>query len=397
MENGEQDGNASKPQPQPSENNAVTAPTPTVTVAQPRNGETANGCGDGACNQHSPSNAAVASAATVANGTCSAQSQGPPNNTGATHLTTRSANHQQSQRDRSKDRRNPAREHNRNRMHNTHSNRSSGNGATGYLTSVGQTTRNQSRNSAAEKQDDSVDRVQAASSTGDLSEASNAPGAAPNQGAAAQAIAMQYNWQSSKPTLKERLLFMFNNEIMADVHFVVGRGSSTQRIPAHKFVLSIGSAVFDAMFNGGMATKSDDVELPDVEASAFLALLRFLYSDEVHIGPETVMTTLYTAKKYAVPALEKACVDFLKRNLSSDNAFMLLTQVRKLSTNLYSLVIIVYYIFMLAYTNSLRNKQRAKFCYYQIFRQLYREHFYQSRNVYIYIYIIYIYILYIYI
>ena len=48
---------------------------------------------------------------------------------------------------------------------------------------------------------------------------------------------------------------------------------------------------------------------------------------KVQIGPETVMTTLYTAKKYAVPALEKHCVDFLKRNLSPDNAFMLLTQV----------------------------------------------------------------------
>ena len=52
-----------------------------------------------------------------------------------------------------------------------------------------------------------------------------------------------------------------------------------------------------------------------------------ILSDEVQIGPETVMTTLYTAKKYAVPALEKHCVDFLKRNLSPDNAFMLLTQV----------------------------------------------------------------------
>lgn len=40
------------------------------------------------------------------------------------------------------------------------------------------------------------------------------------------------------------------------------------------------------------------------------------------------MTTLYTAKKYAVPALEKACVEFLKRHLSPDNAFMLLTQAR---------------------------------------------------------------------
>ena len=72
----------------------------------------------------------------------------------------------------------------------------------------------------------------------------------------------------------------------------------------------------------------EDIELPDVEPASFLALLRFLYSDEVQIGPETVMTTLYTAKKYAVPALEKHCVDFLKRHLCADNAFMLLTQAR---------------------------------------------------------------------
>jgi UPI00016EA4FD related cluster len=85
--------------------------------------------------------------------------------------------------------------------------------------------------------------------------------------------------------------------------------------------------VFDAMFNGKMATTDDEIELPDVEPAAFLALLRFLYTDEVHIGPETVMTTLYTGKKYAVPSLEKFCVEFLMQNLNSDNAFMLLTQV----------------------------------------------------------------------
>ena len=311
MENCEPDGDAAK------QNNA----DPTE-AAQPRNEETANGSGDGACNQHGASNAAE-EAVLVVNDACAAQSSpGTPSNAVPTHLTTptRSANHHQ--RDRSKDRRNPARDHNRNRMHNAHVNRSGGgaNGTPGYLCSVSQNNGNHSRNGVADKHDEQSDCVQVI----DLSaEAPNAQATPPG----AQSVGMQYNWQSSKPTLKERLLFMFNNEIMADVHFVVGRGSGTQRIPAHKFVLSIGSAVFDAMFNGGMATKSDDVELPDVEASAFLALLRFLYSDEVHIGPETVMTTLYTAKKYAVPALEKACVDFLKRNLSSDNAFMLLTQV----------------------------------------------------------------------
>ncbi|XP_048828183.1 BTB/POZ domain-containing protein 1-like isoform X1 [Brienomyrus brachyistius] len=137
-----------------------------------------------------------------------------------------------------------------------------------------------------------------------------------------------YNWQATKSSVKERFAFLFNNELLSDVRFVVGKGRLAQRIPAHKFVLAAGSAVFDAMFNGGMATTSAEIELPDVEPAAFLALLRFLYSDEAHIGPETVMTTLYTAKKYAVPALEAHCVDFLTKHLRADNAFLLLTQAR---------------------------------------------------------------------
>lgn len=137
-----------------------------------------------------------------------------------------------------------------------------------------------------------------------------------------------YNWQATKSNVKERLAYLINTEIMCDIHFRVGKPPNQQLIPAHKFLLSVGSAVFDAQFNGQIATRDSVIDIPDVEPAAFIALLKFIYSDEVNIGPETVMTTLYTAKKYAVPALEKACVEFLKRNLSSDNAFMLLTQAR---------------------------------------------------------------------
>lgn len=83
-----------------------------------------------------------------------------------------------------------------------------------------------------------------------------------------------YNWQATKSSLKERFAFLFNNELLSDVRFIVGKGRQAQRIPAHKFVLAAGSAVFDAMFNGGMATTSTEIELPDVEPAAFLALLR---------------------------------------------------------------------------------------------------------------------------
>ena len=47
-----------------------------------------------------------------------------------------------------------------------------------------------------------------------------------------------YNWQSTKMTVKERLTFLFNNSILSDVTFVVGRDNQLQRSPAHRFVLS---------------------------------------------------------------------------------------------------------------------------------------------------------------
>ncbi|KAJ1359017.1 BTB/POZ domain-containing protein 2, variant 2 [Parelaphostrongylus tenuis] len=139
-------------------------------------------------------------------------------------------------------------------------------------------------------------------------------------------------WQGAKSTLKERISYMYCKDVLADVYFIVGKDDMRQRIPAHKFILSVGSVVFDAMFNGGLTPQNSrdplEIELPDVEVPAFRSLLRFLYSDEVEIGPESVITTLYTAKKYAVPAMESACVEFLKQSLGADNAFMLLTQAR---------------------------------------------------------------------
>ena len=139
-----------------------------------------------------------------------------------------------------------------------------------------------------------------------------------------------YNWQSSRPSIRERIAFLFNNETLSDIYFILGKGTASQRrIPAHKFILSISSVVFDAMFNGGFASKaSNEIEIPDIEPASFLLLLKFLYTDEITICPDTVMSTLYAAKKYAVPILEQKSVEFLKSNLGPDNALTLLSQAR---------------------------------------------------------------------
>jgi hypothetical protein len=70
---------------------------------------------------------------------------------------------------------------------------------------------------------------------------------------------------------------MFNNELMADCHFVVGRPPKTERIPAHKYILATGRSVFFAMFYGSLADNDEpakDIEIPEVEPTAFLNLLK---------------------------------------------------------------------------------------------------------------------------
>lgn len=80
------------------------------------------------------------------------------------------------------------------------------------------------------------------------------------------------NWQSNKNNIRERNAAMINNELMSDITFLIG--PCKKPIYAHKYVLSIGSAVFYAMFHGNLAESKRVIEIPDVEPVAFLALLR---------------------------------------------------------------------------------------------------------------------------
>ncbi|CAF0902528.1 unnamed protein product, partial [Brachionus calyciflorus] len=127
----------------------------------------------------------------------------------------------------------------------------------------------------------------------------------------------------------DRLNFLYLNENLADVYFFVGKqNDQIERIPAHKLVLSIGSPVFMAMFygTGSQMQSNKEIEIPDADPISFKNMLKYLYTDELHIEPDSVMNTLYISKKYAIEALERECVDFLKNNLRPENAFMLLEQ-----------------------------------------------------------------------
>ncbi|XP_055375451.1 BTB/POZ domain-containing protein 6-B isoform X2 [Condylostylus longicornis] len=136
------------------------------------------------------------------------------------------------------------------------------------------------------------------------------------------------NWQATKATVLERNAAMFNNELMSDIKFVVGSDDNIQTIPAHKYILATGSSVFYAMFYGGLAENKSEIKVPDVEPSAFLTLLKYLYCDEIQLEPDNILATLYAAKKYIVPILARACVNYLEVSLTAKNACLLLSQSR---------------------------------------------------------------------
>jgi len=95
-------------------------------------------------------------------------------------------------------------------------------------------------------------------------------------------------------------------------------------IPAHKFVLSIGSPVFFAMFYGELAEKRDSIDVVDCEYESLLELFRFLYSDKVNFNPNNVMRVLYLAKKSLVLALVDKCIEYLGQILDGSNVFSMM-------------------------------------------------------------------------
>ena len=126
---------------------------------------------------------------------------------------------------------------------------------------------------------------------------------------------------------------MLNNHLFSDVKFVVrqsdGESESKKLIPAHKFVVSIGSPVFEAMFYGELAETRDSIELPDCEYESLMELFRYMYSDEANLSGSNVMGVLYLAKKYIVLSLADKCLEYLQNNLDPSNVFNILPTAEK--------------------------------------------------------------------
>ncbi|XP_040583007.1 BTB/POZ domain-containing protein 6-B [Lepeophtheirus salmonis] len=126
---------------------------------------------------------------------------------------------------------------------------------------------------------------------------------------------------------------LLRSGFLSDVTFLVGDEEildSQEIFPAHKLMLCSASPVFCSMLTGDYCeSRKSFIEIPDISPSAFRVMLTYIYTDEIHLNPENVASTLYCAEKYGIPFLKERCITFIKANMNNPNACLLFSQTRR--------------------------------------------------------------------
>jgi hypothetical protein len=119
-----------------------------------------------------------------------------------------------------------------------------------------------------------------------------------------------------KPSLVDDLRGFVNEEAFSDIAFIV------EGIPvyAHK-ILCLRCKYFRAMLAGDMReSREREVVIPDVRHSIFLALLEYLYTDDLEVHLDAAMELFETADRFGVERLKKMCESKMLESINVDNA-----------------------------------------------------------------------------
>ncbi|GFO47950.1 BTB/POZ domain-containing protein 19-like [Plakobranchus ocellatus] len=112
---------------------------------------------------------------------------------------------------------------------------------------------------------------------------------------------------------------LINNETFSDVKFHVGVNKVT--IHAHQSILAAHCAVFKAMFlDINRETDEMQFDLVDMTPRIFLAMLEYIYTNQIRLNSDIAVDVLATALEYGLDDLRDLCVEFLIKNLTVSNA-----------------------------------------------------------------------------
>ncbi|XP_054285031.1 BTB/POZ domain-containing protein 6-B-like isoform X2 [Macrosteles quadrilineatus] len=140
----------------------------------------------------------------------------------------------------------------------------------------------------------------------------------------------QLDWQIHKTSLISRFKELHLQSHWSDCAFRAG-DEQTEILRAHKLVLAASSPVFEALFYGTLAEKSEIINVPDLEPQTFRLLLKYIYCDSTELDCiDTAGQLLYAAKKYMIPHLARVCLDYLLDHLFINNLWDILAIAEEL-------------------------------------------------------------------
>lgn len=143
--------------------------------------------------------------------------------------------------------------------------------------------------------------------------------------------------------LSAKLKKLYLDAATADAYFLFEDAMKSEKVPAHKNLLAIGSDSLYAMFYRGLKREDDVdgaaeevkengnnldetntansniVKIEDVSIDAFKEFLQFFYCDQVKLTMENIYEVVYLGKKYLVEECINVCERFLNESLADDN------------------------------------------------------------------------------
>ena len=119
---------------------------------------------------------------------------------------------------------------------------------------------------------------------------------------------------------REQLAAHWRAGTLCDVSIAVGEGAERQTFAAHRLVLSAGSGYFSGLFRAATSDgAAPTVELPEMAAPAFAAVLEYIYTGGCNPGEDVLGALLAAAARLQVPSLQRAAAEAVKARLAPEN------------------------------------------------------------------------------
>ncbi|CAB4404046.1 unnamed protein product [Rhizophagus irregularis] len=128
----------------------------------------------------------------------------------------------------------------------------------------------------------------------------------------------------AQPIINNPFDKLVNSPRFSDIKFRVIDSKSREKLfYAHKGILASSSSVFEAMLTNGMKeTFEDEIQLCQTNHSAFLSLLKFIYTFKVNITSLCDAENLLAlADRFAIVPVREECLRYFRLELNYDNVW----------------------------------------------------------------------------